>query len=122
MTEGIVKLNFFPLKDSEVSLLVQEVEYFEDRHRLKVVFKNGYTVSIVWGPGTYSDNHGVIFGSVVCPGFKTNPNKVEVGVWDARNEWATHKFDFDGTGDGQVIGWVGREQLYKILTAVARED
>jgi hypothetical protein len=45
-----------------------------------ITFTNGYTVSVQFGPGTYSDNHGADFKLYRNPEFMTS-NTVECAVW-----------------------------------------
>jgi len=101
------------------------VEFFPEEYRARVIFENRYEVSIIWGPGTYSDNQFAV-SSLLPPelqllrdkDFNQNPEQVEIAVFSPDGEWVTGEFDEEERGDGQVLGWVSRAKLLEILQCV----
>lgn len=77
-----------------------------------VILSNGWTLSVQWGAGTYSTNHGVwIHPDTVVDDAVT----AEIAVWrggDGMVEWA----------DGDTVqGWCSMERVQKILDLLAED-
>lgn len=64
----------------------------------QMTFDNGWTVSVQWGGGTYSENHYSDFRSGV-----DSPN-AEIAAWDKDGNW--HSF-----GEDNVKGWQTADQV-----------
>lgn len=80
----------------------------ERRARLR--FENGYTLSIVWGDGTYSSNHDAAYGERHPDiGFSEEPfteeaRTAELGVWMPEGELM--QWPMGDTVAGYVPAWV----------------
>jgi|SRR5215831_9069378 len=73
-------------------------------------FENGYTVSIQFGPGTYSDNHDKLRDWQKHMKENLHSSNAEVGIWDKDGEW-NHPDDW---GD-DVIGYQTPEQVFELM-------
>ena len=77
-----------------------------------VRFHNGWTVSVQWGAGTYTENR--------WKGYAQNPDcteskNAEVAAWDADGN--DHEF-----GDGaRERGWLAPDELVEFLAAIAAQ-
>lgn len=80
---------------------------------LHFTFHNGITVSVQWGPGTYSDNHDLMFhpnihGTIDIYS-KTWPSQTaEVYAWlvDTHPKWCTPKDHPNGTAAHVHVTWL----------------
>lgn len=67
-----------------------------------MTFANGYTVSVQWHSGTYSDK---------------GETTAEVAIW-LGEKWATH--EFLPVSNEDVSGWMTPEQVVELLATVAK--
>ena len=75
----------------------------------QMTFSNGWTVSVQWGPSTYSDNYNA--GSFE----KGMTSKTaEIGAWDDQGNW--HQFEGD-----TVMGWVHPDQVANFIALIANK-
>lgn len=74
-----------------------------------MTFSNGWTVSVQWGPGTYSDNYHTNFDTV------KDSTTAEIAAWDANKNW--HQFEGD-----QVMGWVHPDQVANFIALIASKE
>jgi hypothetical protein len=63
----------------------------------RVIFENGWLVSIVWGSGTYSDNYHHTLHTSAGIEFIEEPEVVEIAVWNDRIR--------DKNGHAKMIEW-----------------
>ena len=58
----------------------------------QMTFDNGWTISVQFGYGTYSDNRNHPYGLDLSRKEKdTQSSDAEIAIWDANGDW----FDFD---------------------------
>ena len=82
----------------------------------QVHFPNRYTVSVVFGPGTYSDHHNTSFSDL-----KKEPHEstsAEIAVFDSNGSFITarcFKEIFPDRGSDDVIGYVSPVEVVKIM-------
>jgi hypothetical protein len=83
----------------------------------QMTFDNGWTISVQFGYGTYSDNRNHPDGYDFSRKEKdTQSSDAEIGIWDANGEW----FDFDsGTVKGycstnEVAEWIAKVSQFKV--------
>jgi hypothetical protein len=79
----------------------------------RVRFENGWSVSVVWGTGTYSDNYGSYWNDAA---FTETPARVEVGVLGGPDDCL---IEFSGAG-GNVLGYVPGPAVLELIDTVAR--
>lgn len=72
----------------------------------QMTFANGWTVSVQWGGGTYSDNRYTDFRSV------TESPTAEIAAWDKEGKW----YNF---GDDTVKGWCPADQVAAFIREVS---
>ncbi len=80
-----------------------------------IKFKNGWTVSIQFGPGHYCDNHQQDFSDAI----KRPSSTAEIAAWDANNNW--YKFD-EVEGGNQVSGWQSPENVLAFINLIANKE
>jgi len=70
----------------------------------QINFKNGYTASVIWGPGTYSDSHSV-----------------EVAAWNTADhlDWVHNEFI---PPHDDVRGYLPLNELGAFLTSIANME
>lgn len=80
----------------------------------QITFENGWTVSVQFGPGTYSSNHDAVNDSDrwEMREKKWDAHTAEVAAWDKNGDW----YDFDGDN---VAGYKTPEQVIAFLVMVA---
>jgi hypothetical protein len=72
-----------------------------------LVFGNDISISVIWGPGTYSDNRDKHkFVDDVIMTSKT----AEIMIWDMKNDR-----DILWWGSDEVIGWLSVDDVTKIM-------
>tara|TARA_Y100000296_G_C5112304_1_gene225819 strand:+ start:458 stop:766 length:309 start_codon:yes stop_codon:yes gene_type:complete len=76
----------------------------------QMTFKNGYCVSVQFGPGNYCERRGAGFDAV-----QTTANNGE--VWRSKTAEVAI-FNPDGTFDGDVQGWLNPDEVAEIITQV----
>ena len=81
-----------------------------------VTFTNGYTVSVQFGPGTYSDNYDANFDLYRNPEPLTSKT-VECAVWAKDGEMISHKM-FDGNTVG---GYMTPEEMLELMNWAAKQ-
>lgn len=72
----------------------------------QMTFENGWTVSVQWGGGTYSDNHYTDFRTVI------DSANAEVAAWDKFGNW--HDF-----GEDTVKGWQTPDEVARFIQFIA---
>lgn len=77
----------------------------------RIKFANGWTVSVQWNPGNYSDNHQ----SRMSRDTKMASTTAEVAAWDKDGKW----FDF---GDNTVYGWTSPEDVARFIYLISAFD
>ena len=84
-----------------------------------ITFKNGWTVSVTWAPGTYNDNRGMTFMEAFAKKDLSSKD-AEIAAW---NEDDTMWWDFDGKkpvhSGGYVKGWVKPDELIECMKDVS---
>ena len=86
-------------------------EFVFERRQFRVRFESKWSVSIIWGSMTYSDNHDHGFGRPPYPEFVETPQRVEVAIQHA---------DRDGLHpDGEPFSYLDAEQLNTLLRMVS---
>ena len=86
-------------------------EFVFERRQFRVRFESKWSVSIIWGSMTYSDNHDHGFGRPPYAEFVETPQLVEAAVLHA---------DRDGIfPDGEPYGYLDAEQLNTLLRMVS---
>ena len=84
-----------------------------------LTFDNGWTVSVQFGAGNYSDNHGCEISSESnkeCG--KTGSNTAEVAAWDKDNNWL--EIQKDGYTD-MVDGYLTSNDVLDFINLVAKK-
>ena len=72
----------------------------------QMTFANGWTVSVQWGTGTYSDNKYTDFRAITdCP-------TAEIAAWDEFGNW--HNF-----GDDTVKGWCKPDEVAEFIQFIS---
>lgn len=79
---------------------------------VRVVMKNGYQLSVLWGSGTYSTNYEHSFGAAE---FVEDPLLVECAVISPTKEFVP----IDGTGD-IVAGYCSTSDVQRLIAAVSQ--
>ena len=81
-------------------------------------FKNGYALSIIIGPGTYSSDHmetETIINRFKTPGMQSN--NAEIAIWGPDGNF--HRVEGQ---DDDVIGWVSVDQIAEVAYWVSMGD
>lgn len=73
----------------------------------QMTFDNGWTVSVQWGSGTYTDNHYRSFGDKCV-----TSSDAEIAAWDKFGNW--HDF-----GNDTVKGWCKTDEVAKFIQFIA---
>ena len=81
-----------------------------DNKGFHITFRNGVTVSVQFGGGSYCQNYND--NIVPNPEDKTCVN-AEIAIWDKTGRWLTKEFRPDINDD--VIGWVLPDEVLKAL-------
>jgi hypothetical protein len=77
-------------------------------------FPNGWTVSVQWGPGTYSSNHGSLHSAMTAA--PLSATEAEIAAW-------LNGGDMVEWGDsGTVQGWQTWEQVQAVLDLAERGE
>jgi len=102
--------------DAETAALLGEQmghPFAYERRGFIVRFESGWSVSVIWGSMTYSDNHdhGMGFMRNDTPPFIETPERVELGI--------LHK-DREGVQGGDVIGYCDEDDVNFILGQAAK--
>ena len=87
--------------------------------RVRITFKNGYTVSFFNGSGSHTDNkfnYGL--DESEADGKPCESSNIELAVL-YREQFVTNLFT--KTMDGSVVGWVNPEEAVEILEKVCGE-
>lgn len=84
----------------------------------QITFLNGYTISIQFGPGTYSSHYED--ADMVQPGTRPWTSELaEIAIWDEHNKW----YSFSGTrtiGHKEVLGWQSPDEVAEWVSRVAK--
>ncbi len=85
----------------------------------QMVFANGCTVSVQFGPGNYCEHHNVGIGSVhalLAPerAEQWESEQAEVAAWDAEGKW--HDF-----GNDQVKGYMSPDDVMDFMRMIQTE-
>lgn len=71
----------------------------------QMTFANGWTVSVQWGLGTYSDNRYSDFRA------RAESKTAEIAAWDADGKWHTFVGDYEDT----VKGWCKPDEVAEFI-------
>ena len=87
---------------------------------LYVIFPNGVIVSMVWRPGSYSDNHDMWVDlddpqAILRP---LDSRTVEVGIFDTTGRWLTQ--EYPGAGPDPVLPYQTADDVQAILAWAER--
>lgn len=85
-----------------------------------ITFKNGFTVSVQWGPANYGDNYYEPIESIQPVSeddYRYSSSTAEVAVWDATCRWVTSLF-CPKAHDG-VAGYLTFGEVSEMLKRVA---
>lgn len=77
-------------------------------HGFHIKFGNGWTASVQWGHGTYSDNHRRPWEEGI-----TDSSTAEVAAYNENGDW--HSF-----GEENVLGWQTPEEVAAFLDMVSK--
>lgn len=111
----------------------EELRIYDNFNGMRFTFANGINVSLIWGGGTYSDNHHQAIESIKNP-TPVSSSTVEVSVFhfpDApegdghyvtREASALANLDDLGDGDGMINGWVPVSKIPDLLAAARDFD
>ena len=88
-----------------------------DKKGFHITFKNGYTVSVQFGPGNYCDNYRMMIGDDEEDAGKKGSSNAECAVWFGDGGLINHKY-FDGDSVG---GQMTPKQVLKLLNWAARQ-
>lgn len=82
-----------------------------------IEFKNGNSISIIWGVGTYSDNYNESFDK-----YQENLSSTNVEIMPDANEKVIKaiKRKYNGDSENSVIGRVSLEDLVEILVILKK--
>lgn len=89
-------------------------DYASFTRRCRVMFESGWEASIIWGSGTYSDNHDVWsrLDKIV-----EEPTTVEVGVCDRTGELRMRRYGDEG--EHNVEAYLDDDALVRLLDELA---
>lgn len=118
IVDGVGWIGDRPLPFAEVD--VEDHFYLTDgdfkyrvRH-MRVPAENGWTMSIMWGSGTFSDNHGHPYGGpfrrAVGESFQEESSTAEIRIW-SRDDWDAL--------EGDVAGYLTVEQVMRLLQVMS---
>lgn len=87
-----------------------------------MTFDNGYTISVQWGYGSYTENQYNY--NVVADKYRkyTQAEHAEIAVFDSRSNEFMNPSDYMGVdydGDDEVVGWVPADEVAAIIYHVA---
>lgn len=82
-----------------------------------VTYKNGYTVSVQFGPGTYSDNYSADIGEDDEVSGSRGSSTAECAVWANDGEMIPHK-SFDGNTVG---GRMTPDEVLKLMNWAVKQ-
>lgn len=84
---------------------------FEDIHQrgFHLTFENGWLISILWGTGTYSDNHNFWQGE----GFREETGTAEIVVWQTLDDDRGMR-EWPGQDD-TVMGWCTPVEVNQLI-------
>lgn len=85
----------------------------------QMVFENGWTISVQFGPGNYSDARSFAPGDYDAPmktkdGVWQSPN-AEIAIWDAQGNW--HEFENGDT----VKGWCTPNEVAEWIEKISNK-
>lgn len=83
-----------------------------DPNSVRITCANDWSISLVWGPRTYSDNRNV---PVERRLEQLTSSTCEIAVFDPTDEF----FPFEGD---EILGWVDRPTAERLIRAVASGD
>lgn len=89
-----------------------------DKKGFHITFKNGYTVSVQFGPGNYCDHYSRNIGEDEEWCGKTGSDEAEVAVWNNKSGELIKHPDFEGD---TVKGYVNAEYVLKLLNWAASQ-
>jgi hypothetical protein len=80
-----------------------------------MTFANGWTISVQFGPGNYSENYHGSFEDFYTKRKPLPPSATaEIAIFNPEGEW----FDFGGD---KVKGWVSPDDVLKFMSKIARK-
>jgi len=110
---------------ASATLAPQPSRNLQKANSLYLTLPNGVTVSIIWGPATYTDNYDAMdtySGGGDIGAFWNKPRDsttAELAIWDKDESWITH--EFTGEPGDMVIGYADAETVQRVIDwAVAR--
>ena len=82
----------------------------------QLTFDNGWTVSVQWGPGNYTDAKSYEVGKWDAPKQTDfwKAETAEIAAWDANNVW----YDF---GHDTVKGYVNANEVANFINKIANK-
>ena len=93
-----------------------------DGKGFQMVFENGWTVSVQFGYGNYSENYNMSdfvdrfdFAARNIEAGKRGSNTAEVAAWDKDGEW--YKFGSDEYAD-TVQGYISADEVADFITLI----
>lgn len=83
------------------------------RHQgFHLTFKNGWTASVQWGPGTYTDHHNTDLYTGPKDNERWESSTAEVACWGVDGKMAN-------LGDDTVKGYLSADEVLTFLNEVA---
>jgi len=95
-----------------------------DGKGFQIRFENGWTVSVQFGGGNYSENYNLDIGSERTLGVPPS-ERAEIAAWDANGTWYkwTKRLDDDdaesGTYTDTVAGWQTTTEVLAFINMIA---
>ena len=83
----------------------------------QLTFENGWTVSVQWGPGNYTDSYhssGPTNWDAPKQSDSWESQSAEIAAWDSKGKW--HQFDGD-----TVKGYVSTNEVAKFINKIANK-
>lgn len=84
-------------------------DYWFRERRFRLTFESGWTLSVVWGSGTYSTNRDLGYTGGSNPDFHEEADTVEIAAWLPEGEmveWA----------EGDIVrGWTTEPELLALI-------
>ena len=81
----------------------------------QMTFKNGWTVSVQFGPGNYCENRNYDIQSWLKAPDDLECKNAEIAAWDANRKW----YDF---GSDQVKGWCTADEVASFITMISQKS
>lgn len=89
-----------------------------ENSKISMFFQNGYSISIIFGWGSYTDNRNHPKMNDLSKEYEVTSSTVEIAIFDSNNNWynfETEKFEKDST---DVAGYISiddlAEWIYKV--------